>query len=64
MRAHFDDLDPRVRALVEQVAARLDMNRVLEGVGSRDTQESDCALRLSFEDRRARTIRILRRMAA
>jgi hypothetical protein len=29
MNAHLDGLDPRVRILVEQVAARLDMNRVL-----------------------------------
>jgi len=57
----LDDLDPRVRILVEQVAARLNMDRALKGIESRDTLESD---RLSFEDRRARTIRILKRMAA
>jgi hypothetical protein len=64
MNAHLDDIDPRVRILVEKLAARLDMGRALKGIESRDTLESDRALRLSFEDRRARTIRILRRMAA
>ena len=57
-------LDPRVRILVKQVAARFDINRALKGIESRDTLGSDRALRLSFERRREWTIRMLRRMAA
>ena len=76
--------DSRVQALVEQVAARIDMNRVPnqrlvhdveiptssktpdepDTISSEPARTTAEAQRVSFEERRARTIRILKRMAA